>query len=88
MRSAPFCVRYWPGLLVSLDVLLDTSAGSKFRPEKRNAPGVEPRGDLTKEVTSMDRVRIQWGRYKLELPGEVFLLLVLKLLVFLYRTNV
>ena len=36
----------------------------------------------------MDRVRIQWGRYKLELPGEIFLFLLIKLLVSLYRTNV
>ena len=30
----------------------------------------------------MDRVRIQWGRYKLELPAEVFLYLLFKLLLF------
>lgn len=38
----------------------------------------------------MDRVRIQWGRYKLELPAEIALYLLIKLLLLLHNisTNV
>jgi hypothetical protein len=62
---------------------LERSSGhredQKFRPEKRNASGLQPRGDLMKEVKRpMGQVTVKWGKLHIELPGEVFLALLFK----------
>jgi hypothetical protein len=48
--------------------------------------GREPRGDLLKEVLKpMRSIRIEWGKLKLELPGNMVVSVVFKLASWLYH---
>jgi len=49
-----------------------------FRREKRNASGIEAPRRSFEEVRSMRLVRVKWGKFKLELPAEIFILLAVK----------
>ena len=65
-----------------------TPEGQQFRPEKRNASGVQPRGDPNEEVRPMRPVRVKWGVLVIEVPGELFLALMIKAFLMLHKLNV
>jgi hypothetical protein len=48
---------------------------------------VEPQGDPLKEVLKpMRSIRIEWGKFKLELPGNLAVSVVFKLISWLYHS--
>ncbi len=55
---------------------------------KRNASGLEPRGDLIEEVRPMRLIRVEWGKFKLELPADILVFLLLRAFLMFHNMNV
>jgi hypothetical protein len=64
--------------------LKGTQRKGAFRRKTRNASGLPPRGDFfIEEVIAMRSLVVRWKRFSLQVPGEVTLFLLVKIIAVL-----